>query len=118
VKHSGIEPITVFPAWLQNMLAAVVLFFVVIMTAFFIHEYLMLTSADGDAGYPFGSEEAGPGYATKEIYLARSRWLIAVGGTLSLSMVYALWRKRMVLLWGLTLLTLFGALFPFLQTTT
>ena len=68
----------------------IVLFFVIIMTAFFIHEHLMLTSADGDAGYPFGNEEAGPGYATKEIYLAHSRWLIAVGGTLSLSMVYAL----------------------------
>lgn len=118
MRHSGIEPIKVFPAWLQNMLAAVVLFFVVIMTAFFIHEYLMLTSADGDAGYPFGVEEAGRGYATKEIYLARSRWLIAIGGALCLSMGYALWRNRLVLLWGLTLLTLVGALFLFLKATT
>ena len=100
----------VFPAWAQNKLAALLLFFVVIMTAFFIQEYLMLTSTDGDAGYPFGSEEAGPGYATKEIYMARSRWLIAIGATLSLTMVYALWRKCTTLLWVTTLTTIFGAL--------
>ncbi len=107
--HHG-DRVTVFSVWLQNMLAALVLFFVVLMTAFFINEYLMLNSTEGDAGYPFGCEECGADYATKEIYLARSRWMIAVGGTLSLSMVYALWRKRMALLWGLTLLTIFGAL--------
>jgi hypothetical protein len=78
----------------------------------------MLSSAEGDGGYPFGVEEAGPDYATKEIYLARSRWHIAIGATLSLAMLYALWRKRMTLLWALTLLTLFGALFLFLQATT
>ena len=99
-----------FPAWVQNMLAAVVLFFVVIMTAFFVQEYVMLSSTPGDTGYPFGCEEAGSDYATKAIYLDRSRWLIAIGATLSLTMLYALWRKRMTLLWFLTLLTIFGAL--------
>jgi hypothetical protein len=88
------------------------------MTGFFIREYVMLSSAEGDGGYPFGVEEAGPDYATKEIYLARSRWMIAVAGTLSLTMVYALWRNRLDMHWGLTLPTLFGALFLFLQATT
>ncbi|MCC7501202.1 MAG: hypothetical protein IT229_01650 [Flavobacteriales bacterium] len=80
------------------------------MITFLIQEYNMLTSTDGDAGYPFGSEEAGPEFVTKEFYLARSRWLIAIGGTLGLAISYALWRKRMTLLWFLTLLTIFGAL--------
>jgi hypothetical protein len=88
------------------------------MTYAMVEEYILLASTEGDAGYPFGCEEAGPGYATKEIYLARSRWHIAIGATLSLAMLYALWRKRMTLLWALTLLTLFGALFLFLQATT
>jgi hypothetical protein len=107
--------LVVVPAWLQNLLAALAVFFVVSMTGLLIYEYVMLSSTPGDAGYPFGSEEAGPDYATKESYLARSRWMIAIGGTLSLAMLYALWRKRMVLLWGLTLLTIFGAFFLFLQ---
>jgi len=108
----------VFPAWLQNTLAALAILFVVFMTYAMVEEYLLLTSTDGDAGYPFGSEEAGPDHATKEIYLARSRWQIALGATLSLAMLYALWRKRMTLLWALTLLTLVGTLFLFLQATT
>ena len=103
-------PIAVFPAWLQNTFVALVLFFVIIMTGFFTQERVMLSSAEGDAGYPFGCEEAGSDYATKAIYLDRSRWLIAIGATLSLTMLYALWRKRMTLLWFLTLLTIFGAL--------
>ncbi len=105
----------VVPTWLQNLLAALAMLFVVSMTALLIYEYVMLSSTPGDAGYPFGSEEAGPDYASKEVYLARSRWMIALGSTLGLSMLYALWRKRMVLLWGLTLLTIFGAFFLFLQ---
>lgn len=108
----------VVPAWLQNLLAALAVFLVVSMTALVLYEYVMLCTTPGDAGYPFGSEEAGPDYATKESYLARSRWMIAVGGTLSIAMLYALWRKRMALLWGLTLLTIFGAFFLFLQSRT
>lgn len=104
--------------WLQNLLAALVLIIVVIMTVFFVREYMVLTSTPGDAGYPFGCEECGADYATKEIYLARSRWQIALGATLSLAMLYALWRKRMTLLWGLTLLTLLGVLFLLLEATT
>lgn len=105
----------VFPAWLQNLLAALAILVVVSMTGFLVHEYLTLRANPGDAGYPFGIEEAGPAYATKEVYLARSRWMIAIGATMSTAMVYALWRKRMALLWGLTLLTIFGALFLFIQ---
>jgi hypothetical protein len=105
----------VFPAALQNLLAAFAILIVVTMTGFLLYEYVMLSTTPGDVGYPFGSEEAGAAYATKEVYLARGRWLIAIGGTLSFAMVHALWRKRMVLLWGLTLLTIFGALFLFLQ---
>jgi len=44
--------------------------------------------------------------------------MIGIGATLSLAMLYALWRKCMTLLWALTLLTLVGALFLFLQATT
>jgi hypothetical protein len=112
------DRVTVFPVWLQNTLAALAILFVVFMTYAMVEEYILLASTEGDAGYPFGCEEAGPGYATKEIYLARSRWMIAVAGTLSLTMVYALWRNRLDMHWGLTLPTLFGALFLFLQATT
>lgn len=112
------DRVTVFPAWLQNTLAALAILFVVFMTYAMVEEYILLTSTDGDAGYPFGCEECGADYATKEIYPARSRWQIALGATLSLAMLYALWRKRMTLLWGLTLLTLLGVLFLLLEATT
>jgi hypothetical protein len=84
------DRVTVFPVWLQNTLAALAILFVVFMTYAMVEEYILLASTEGDAGYPFGCEEAGPGYATKEIYLARSRWHIAIGATLSLAMLYAL----------------------------
>lgn len=111
---NGRAAVMVFPARLQSLLAALAILVVSSMTCFFLYEYWMLSATPGDAGYPFGCEEAGPAYATKEDYLARGRWMIAIGGTMSIAMFYALWRKRMALLWGLTLLTIFGALFLFI----
>lgn len=104
------EPLSRGLGWFLNFLVAIIMVATIGLTAFTIHEYIMLNNAEGDAGYPFGCEEAGPGYETKEIYLAQSRWIIGIGSPLSITMLYALWRKR----WTLLMVTSLTATLGFL----
>ncbi|HEY0977336.1 MAG TPA: hypothetical protein VGE21_07680 [Flavobacteriales bacterium] len=95
----------------KNSVAALTLFLVLGITAFSLYEFITLSVTDGDGGYPFGNEEADPAYASKETYLARTRWWVALGASFSVILLLALWRKWMTLFWSSTLVILSLALF-------
>jgi len=92
--------------WVANLLVATLLFVLVALTPLIAWEYLQLSTVEGDAGYPFGVEEAGSDYATKEIYLERSRWIMLFGGLLSTAMIVGLLRRKMAITWAAVLVTL------------
>lgn len=77
-----------------NFVVAVVLFLLVALVVLFGIEYWQLSTVEGNGGYPFGVEEAGPEYATKEVYLRHSRRVLMTTGILTSIMVLGLlWKK-------------------------
>ena len=89
-----------------NFVVAVVLFLLVALIVLIGIEYWQLSTVEGNAGYPFGVEEAGAEYATKEAYLRHSRKVLLITGVLASTMVLGLLWKKSWLTWSACMVAL------------
>jgi hypothetical protein len=104
--------------WVATCLVSLVLFLSIALTLVLAWEYIQLLVVEGDGGYPFGVEEAGPGYATKEIYMRKSAWTILLGTLFSATMLYGLFKRRPAITWIATLVSMAWLFILFASSST